>query len=78
MIKQERQMRSLADIIEMGLQEIYGSRMAFVLNVAPFEDANSTGDYISNMRREDAVKVMRVLADNLESGQDIPVTQGNA
>ena len=71
-------LRSLGAAIDDLLAEEAGEKLGYCLIVFPFGQEITPGDYVSNAMRSDMVKALRLSADSLEVGQDIPVTIGSA
>jgi hypothetical protein len=57
------------------LRQEFGEVIGFALLVFEFGNDQS-GNYISNVNREDMIKVLRETADRLEKRQEIPPAIG--
>lgn len=70
--------RGLATAIDEILETESGRHMGFALLVFDFDNPLGIGDYISNAKREQMIKVLKEMAMRLELKQDIPPTIGSA
>ncbi len=75
---QERELRELAKVVRKKLKRIYGNDMAFMLNIAQFNETNGISDYISNGTREDCISWMKETIIKFERQEDIPASKGEA
>ena len=75
---QEKALRELIKVTLSILPEFYGrDDMSAMLIVSPFGE-EQISDYISNMSRDSAIKVLRELADRLERNETMPAAKGEA
>lgn len=75
----DKQMKALAMFIDGFLKGQNSQKMAFVLTVAPFtEDPDDPAHFVSNVQRPDSVKLLRRVADIIETQEYIPATKGSA
>jgi len=72
---QEQNLRALAEALEEVLEETYGQKMGFFLNVFVFGQPG-VSDYVSNGLRDDCIAALRECADKLERGLVIPAAEG--
>jgi hypothetical protein len=56
-----RQMRKLIDRAERDATRAYGSRVGIVMVFVPFNVPDAEAQYISNVKREDGVDILRKL-----------------
>lgn len=54
------------------LERVAGERVGFVLLTVPL-DRIGGGNYASNCKREDMVKIMRMTLARMEAGPDVPL-----
>lgn len=71
---QEKRIRELGGMIEKALAEIYGEKMGFMLNIAPFSPGKSVSDYVSNANRETAILWMLETVERFNNNENIPAT----
>ena len=71
MAPQKQTLRQFAEVVDNFLEETYGQR---ILCTFPF--GGEKADYISNGNQNDSIKALRAIADKLEKGEIIPVTEG--
>lgn len=55
------QLQALAKDLDEALAEQYGSRVGFVLLLAPFDQAPTEVQYVSNTQRTEAIDMIRKL-----------------
>lgn len=73
----EKQMQAIAILIDSFLREQNGEKTAFVLTVAAFtDDPNDPAHFVSNIQRPDSVKLLRRVADIIETQEYIPPSKG--
>lgn len=65
-------MRGLGTGVDEAAEHVMGRKMAFVVLLADFGTDLATGNYVSNIKREDVIKMLRETANRLEKRQDIP------
>lgn len=56
-----RQMRSLIDRAERDASRAFGSRVGVVMVFVPFDVPEAEAQYISNVKRDDGVDILRKL-----------------
>jgi hypothetical protein len=56
-----KQMRSLIDRAERDASKAFGSRVGVVMVFVPFDVPESEAQYISNVKREDGIDMLRKL-----------------
>lgn len=71
-------MQGLAHAVDVTLKTECGIRKGFALLIFDFDNPSGIGNYISNAKREQMVKVLKETAMRLELEQDIPPTIGSA
>lgn len=71
----------IAQSLDRMITAYYGECMGFSLLVFPMgvpEEEATSGNYVSNADRSDMIKALRDIASQIESGEIIPKTIGNA
>lgn len=73
-----QKLQALAEGLDDVLGEQYGSRVGFVLILAPFNQLPTQVQYVSNVERNDAAGLIRELFDRWQLQlPDIPVHEKN-
>ena len=71
---QEKEMRVLASALSGLINEIYGTPMVFMINIATPGDSGIS-DYISNGNREDCMAWMKETISRFEATELIPAAE---
>ncbi len=66
-------LQGMAEGLDEVLEKFYGSRVGFVLILAPFDQPQTEVQYVSNTAREDGVLLIRKLFERWQQNlPDIP------
>ncbi len=70
--EQEIKLEKLGIQLRLVLDEIYGKRMGFILNVSQFGSGESVADYVTNVSRDTAIGWLVDASMRLADNEDIP------
>jgi hypothetical protein len=83
----ENFMQFLAENIDQSVQDIFNTRLGFVVLIFPFgetdrdvekQEGEQGANYVSNAEMEDVIKALRETADRLEAKETIGTPIGSA
>lgn len=77
-IKREKALNVFAQVLSEVVDQLYGEKMCFFLSVFPPNNEDAVADYVSNAKREEGIKALKITIKRFEEEAVIPVTKGQA